>query len=425
MTNTAALSGYASEARSGSRALVNSGVTLVSDEGPATTFIVGAPGTENESAVGYGDGPNAVRCVGVFGGGAVKGFTLTGGRTRTSGVTDATCGGGALCADETSVVEDCVISNCYALVGAGAFRGTLRRCRIIDCWAIANGNAPAARYAYLFNCYVNHSRGMWTVADMYSLQSCTIGPDNTNFNGTSADTLYRLASGATVNNCLLFGRVNQHAGSGTTYSNCIFNAGFTFNGDTNFTTNNCRFVPTADFALDEDGHPAIGSSVAIDAGDATIYDAALLGDFDCDGKPRFANGLKLDVGAFEADWKARYSKVLGQGISVTAADPAAEERDGCVYLPTGTLALDWTVSSGSGKRYSFDVRVTGNGTLTVLRDGEAFETYTAASGAVTCGFTMAATRQTFTFTYTPGEGDSGGAFLSNFFYQDGTIVIFR
>ncbi len=69
--------------------------------------------------------------------------------------------------------------------------------------------------------------------------------------------------------------------------------------------------------------------------------------------------------------------------------------------------------------------VTGTGTLTVLRDGEAFETYTAASGAVTCGFTMAATRQSFTFAYTPGEGDSGGAFLSNFFYQDGTILIFR
>ena len=425
MTNTAALSGYASEARSGSRALVNSGVTLVSDEGPATTFIVGAPGTENESAVGYGDGPNAVRCVGVFGGGAVKGFTLTGGRTRTSGVTDATCGGGALCADETSVVEDCVISNCYALVGAGAFKGTLRRCRIIDCWAIANGNGSAARYAHLFNCYVDRCRGIWTLADMYSLQSCTIGPDNTHVNGNATDTLYRMASGATVNNCLIIGRANTHAGNGTTYSNCIFNAGFTFNGDTNFTTNNCRLVPTADFALDADGLPAIGASVAIDAGDAAIYDAALLGDFDCDGKPRFANGLKLDVGAFEADWKVRYSKVLGQGISVTEADPAAEERDGCVYLPTGTLALDWSVSSGSGKRYSFDVRVTGTGTLTVLRDGEAFETYTAASGAVTCGFTMAATRQTFTFTYTPGEGDSGGAFLSNFFYQDGTILIFR
>ena len=424
MTNTTTIGANVSKVI-GSRAIVNSGVTLVSDEGAAETFIVGAPDTANETYEGYGDGLNAVRCAGVYAGGSVKGFTLTGGRTSFNGIDDASCGGGMLCADGTAVVEDCVISNCYALVGGGTYKGTLRRCRIVDCRCSPVGNAPAARYAHLFNCLVNHSRGMWTVADMYRIHSCTIGPDNTNASGGAVDTLYRMLSGATVNNCLLFGKVTQHAGSGTAYSNCIFNAAFTFS-DTNFTTNNCRFVPTADFALDEDGRPSIGSSVAIDAGDATIYDAALLGDFDCEGKPRFVNGLKLDVGAFEADWKARYSKVLGgRGVDVTDADPAAEERGDGVFLPDGTLALNWASGTGRGKRYQFDASVSGTGTLTVLLNGEPYRSYTAASGAVSEAIVSEATSFSLEFAYTPGTNDDGGATLSHFQDFAGTMLIFR
>ena len=424
MTNTTTIGATVSKVI-GSRAIVNSGVTLVSDEGAAETFIVGAPDTANETYEGYGDGLKAVRCAGVYAGGSVKGFTLTGGRTSFNGIDDASCGGGVLCEDGTAVVEDCVISNCYALVGGGTYKGTLRRCRIVDCRCSPVGNAPAARYAHLFNCLVNHSRGMWTVADMYRIHSCTIGPDNTNASGGAVDTLYRMAAGATVNNCLLFGKVTQHAGSGTAYSNCIFNAAFTFS-DTNFTTNNCRFVPTADFALDEDGHPAIGSSVAIDAGDATIYDADLLGDFDCEGKPRFVNGLKLDVGAFEVDWKARYSKVLGgRGVEVTDADPAAEERGDGVFLPDGTLALDWVAGTGRGKRYQFDASVSGTGTLTVLLNGEPYRSYTAASGAVSEAIVSDAASFSLEFAYTPGANDDGGATLSHFQDFAGTMLIFR
>ena len=416
-----------SAAKTASRAVVASGVTLVSDEGADSTFIVGAPDTENETVAGYGDGPDAVRCVAVYGGGTVRGFTLTGGRTSFSNgaINDSSCGGAALCENGNACVEDCVISNCIALVSGGGYKGTYRRCKFIDCWTSPTGNSPAARYAHLFNCYVNGCRGGWTVADMYRIHSCTIGPDNTNASGGAVDTLYRMAAGATVNNCLLFGRVTQHAGSGTAYSNCIFNVAFTFS-DTNFTTNNCRFVPTADFALDEDGRPAIGSSVAIDAGDATIYDADLLGDFDCEGKPRFVNGLKLDVGAFEADWKARYSKVLGgRGVEVTDADPAAEERGDGVFLPDGTLALNWASGTGRGKRYQFDVSVSGTGTLTVLLNGEPYRSYTAASGAVSEAIVSEAASFTLEFAYTPGTNDNGGATLSHFQDFAGTMLIFR
>ena len=423
MTNTTTIGATVSKVI-GSRAIVNSGVTLVSDEGADETFIVGAPDTANETYEGYGDGLKAVRCAGVYAGGSVKGFTLTGGRTSFNGIDDASCGGGVLCEDGTAVVEDCVISNCYALVGGGTYKGTLRRCRIVDCRCSPVGNAPAARYAHLFNCLVNHSRGMWTVADMYRIHSCTIGPDNTSASGGAVDTLYRMVSRATVNNCLLFGKVTQHSGSGTAYSNCIFNAAFTFS-DTNFTTNNCRFVPTADFALDEDGRPSIGSSVAIDAGDATIYDADLLGDFDCEKKPRFVNGLKLDVGAFEADWKARYSKVLGRGVEVTDADPAAEERGDGVFLPDGTLALNWASGGRRGKRYQFDVSVSGTGTLTVLLNGEPYRSYTAASGAVSDAIVSDAASFTLEFAYTPGTNDNGGATLSHFQDFAGTMLIFR
>ena len=426
MTNTTVI-GVSVVKVIGSRAIVNSGVTLVSDEGAGSTFIVGAPDTANEAHEGYGDGLAAVRCVAVYGGGTVRGFTLTGGRTYSDSgnVNGSSCGGGALCENKDACVEDCVISNCIALVSGGGYMGTYRRCKFFDCRVTPGGNSPAARYAYLFNCHVNGCRGGWTVADMYGLQSCTIGPDNVNANGTPTDTLYRMLSGATVNNCLLFGRVNQPAAIGTAYSNCIFNAGFTFLGDTNFTTNNCRVASIADIALDAGGHPTIGSSVAIDAGDATIYDAALLGDLDCEGKPRFVNGLKLDVGAFEADWKARYSTVLGRGVEVTAADPAAEERGDGVFLPNGTLALNWAPSTRRVKRYQFDASVSGTGTLTVLLNGEPYRSYTAASGAVSEAIVSDTAPFSLEFTYTPGTNDDGGATLSHFQYVVGMMMNFR
>ena len=404
-----------------SRAVVKSGVTLVADRGADKTFIVGAGDPADESGQGYGDGPAAVRCAAVYGGGVVRGFTLTGGRTSFKlDITDGGCGGGVLAQNGNAVVEDCIVSNCMALVSGGVHKGVYRRCRILDCKTPSTGNSPAGRYAHFFNCQVNRCRGLWTLDGMYRLKSCTIGPDNTSLNGGATATLYKMQpSGSSIDNCIIIGTSASHD-TAAAYSNCIFNTGFAFS-DANFSTNGCRFVSAGDCALDEDGVPSAGSSVAVDAGDAGIYDRNLLGETDCAGNPRFVNGRRLDVGAFEADWKGVYSSLLGRGVVVTEADPSAEVSGSGLLLPSGTVALTWAVRAGKG--HSFDVSVSGTGTLVVLRNGEPFKTYTASSGAVTETFGPGPDEEQLAFEYIPGDGDTGGAILSRFHRIDGFRLI--
>jgi hypothetical protein len=399
-----------SRSKTPSRVVVKSGVALVSDKGAASTFIVGAIDEADESDAGYGDGPAAVRCASVHDGGVLRGFTLTGGRTSFKlDVSDAGCGGGVFAQNGNATIEDCVITNCMALVGGGGANGLYRRCKFVDC-ATPSGHSPAVRYAHLINCHVTRCLGGRTVSESYRVKSCTIGPGNTAFGGGETAALYKMQSGANVDNSIIVGTVVSHK-DGATYSNCLFSAGLRFD-DENFATNNCRFAELEDIALDADGVPEPGSSVAVDTGDKTIYDIAEEGEKDCRGKPRFANALALDVGAYEADWKNEYSAVLGNGVKVESADPAAEYRASGVYLPSGVISLEWDAIDAT--RVSFGVQVTGSGTLSVTKDGEKIFGFTAADGSVVQEMAVDTRKSNWVFEYVPGEGDAGGAVLFGF-----------
>ena len=95
------------------------------------------------------------------------------------------------------------------------------------------------------------------------------------------------------------------------------------------------------------------------------------------------------------------------------------------FLPDGTLALNWASGGRRGKRYQFDVSVSGTGTLTVLLNGEPYRSYTAASGAVSDAVVSDAASFSLEFAYTPGTNDEGGATLSHFQDFAGTMLIFR
>lgn len=107
-----------------SRVIVPSNVRLVSLKGPAATVIVG------DSAEGdWGCGEGAVRCATLVANATLRGFTLRGGRVNgTQSANDATSGGGVF-ADSESIIIDCVISNCTAFRGGGAYRGNFYNCR--------------------------------------------------------------------------------------------------------------------------------------------------------------------------------------------------------------------------------------------------------------------------------------------------------
>ena len=103
------------------------------------------------------------------------------------------------------------------------------------------------------------------------------------------------------------------------------------------------------------------------------------------------------------------------GVSWETVDPTREfVFSNAVSATTGGLL----VSNGT-------MRVTGHGTLTVTRSGEAFRTVTSADGEQTFQFFSSAALEELAFAYAPGENDDGAALLSGFAIGNGFMVILR
>ena len=75
--------------------------------------------------------------------------------------------------------------------------------------------------------------------------------------------------------------------------------------------------------------------------------------------------------------------------------------------------------------YVYNVRVTGNGMLTVTVNGETVGAYTAADGAKELRFTSELASNAIQFAYAPGDGDVGGAELYGFNHSGGLVISFR
>ena len=113
-------------------------------------------------------------------------------------------------------------------------------------------------------------------------------------------------------------------------------------------------------------------------------------------------------------------------MAVASASPEVFEGvGGVVTLPGGSLEAGWSNATGRNRGYVGTMRVTGNGTLTVTRDGEAFRTVTSADGEQTFQFFSTAALEELAFAYAPGENDDGAALLSGFAVGNGFMVILR
>ena len=123
-----------------------------------------------------------------------------------------------------------------------------------------------------------------------------------------------------VCNTLILGEKDTYEQIG--FSNCVFSAATAgrIARNASATTNACLVAETdGELAVEEDYAPVIGSSIAVDTGDSSMYDSAAFGEKDACGNPRFANGARLDIGAVEAVWLPHYSRMLGPSVAVTAA----------------------------------------------------------------------------------------------------------
>ena len=344
----------------GSRVIVPTGVTLVADGAQDKTIIKGANATGSGAT---GMGADAVRCVSLQPGAAIRGFTLTGGRTATSGVDADKYGGGVYVpfwGDAT--VEDCMITNCRAWCGGGADFATLKRCRIID--NVADDNGRSTYYCRHYDCLIANAF-IGNIAMLYSLRAanCTVimpGDDQT---GIYIDT--GMGTCPTYN-CVFVGGKNFFNAEKCAPQNCLFTARPDFLGA------DSRVVSAAELKFDADYRPVIGENKAIDAGDAALRADEVL-TRDAYGNPRISNAV-LDIGAVEADWRGTYAKDVCRSakFKVVSADAAVVESETkSVVIPGDeSLSATWKNTSPSCTTFTLKFKVCGAATLTLSVNGE-------------------------------------------------------
>ena len=436
-----------------SRVIVGKGVTLLADGAAENTVILGASDT-SETRNSYGMGTNAMRCVTLLDNATVKGFTITGGRTRYvdmdigasaiewNSLGNWTGGGvqGSSSGRDKAFAVDCIISNNIAVYGGGALQVNLVRCKVVNCRATANGGGGNLVNMYgsvIDRCY--SAGGGANLSSFTRIYNSTIGPHGYNHDGTPRATIATASSGVScLINCLLLGSLGSANPSVMTNP-----ASYTVFADTrnNYPTNETsRVIPSADLVVDADLRPIPFRNAAVDTGsealltDFSATDATgsyanrflpYASDVDISGAPRITNGA-LDPGALEANWLPQYAKTLGGQNTKIVVDEAGsyvvDDGSGKIAIPGGeSLALTWGNAATRGAREGV-ISVMGEGTLTMTLGGAPYATITAADGTRKFEFRPAdLTAYDFAFSF---EGE-GTAYLSGFNLVKGTTLLFR
>ena len=338
----------------------------------------------------------------------VDGFTFANGKAKNDATTDAVAykGGGVYCVHTNTVVENCVITNCFAPRGGGVFNGTYRRCRILDCRSNFIGSAgtqgnrsgtDGARLA-LHDTYIDGCWGSFRLFYFWdSVVGCTFGPNNWGEKQAEQGRLFGPRSG-TVRDSLFLGPSQPNPETPETYS---------------LTLMNCAYLATCQWA------------------DNTVFSDCLpaFAAFDgtADGVP---NGSPTNevatrgIGAFAADWTDTLSEALNAKgrarVALNGAD-ATLGADGSVLLKSGTLPVTVTWKGGC---VTVPFSVTGTGVLVVHQGGAPCRIVRAGE---TASLRLSGEERTaeVSFTYYPGFRDAGGAVLPTLVYQSGALFIIR
>ena len=414
-----------------SRVKVPAGVTLVADEGPEETAIVGKAAT---SPATDGLGSDAMRCATVCAGGILRGFTLRGGRVNyaaSNNDSEQYVGGGVLMqsasgTDETKYprVENCVFTNNVAVrggAGGGKF-GVYVNCRVVGNRSTATSSAFYRGIAY--GCYIDGNKGPQVFRYAAALHNCTVTASNTASNGAATDIFPDFGSAnsvpysgfkATIENCVLLCNVNYSA---ITNSLVVTGkAGANVSADCN------TFVADEAAAkIGADGIPQ-KDSPAVDMQPAGEV-PAMLGGVDAAGGQRVYNG-KADLGAFEYDWRGDYAAYLDSGnISVPAASANLVADVAGTSLELGRGAFDVELTGGNEQaftKYTLPLEVLGSGTLTVVLNGATTNVYTSADGATSLVFRNKVANNALAFSY--DADDEGVSFGRLDRYCPGAILI--
>lgn len=319
------------------------GVTLRASGARDRTFIIGK--ADDSGTQGCGSG--ALACVYLGAGSRLEGFTVCGG--RAAGFTSSNYAAGIRGVDYSSLVVDCIISNCAAGRAAAIYNGTAVRCRFSGNRANTTGSDIMSCKAY--NCYFAGSLSL----NKYDVHS---------------SVLYNCTMGKTVrvlNSTVYNSRVGADYG-GSTYYRCSWATKY---DETSSFLDDC-YQSTA-FTWDENLRPTTSTYIDVDRGNWALYEDAASGanlsflQTDFAGGQRVYNNGKVDVGCGEYDWRGDFGAALGcRGeIAVVQSDPSVKIAGPRALSFAGGdgIALAWTWSDAIDR--SFTVA----GTATVTVDG--------------------------------------------------------
>jgi hypothetical protein len=126
---------------------------------------------------------------------------------------------------------------------------------------------------------------------------------------------------------------------------------------------------------------------------------------------------RLDIGAYEADWRESYAAALFPNANLLSVESASRDValvDGVLTIPCGKLEATWRNPTGRNVLCTMPVRVVGSGELTVMLDGETLGVVRESDGDVSLSFVGKEDRCAVSFSYEPGDGDVGYAVLGAF-----------
>ena len=387
------------------RAVIPSGVKLLSRDGAEKTIILGETAPVPD---GNGCGTDAVRCLRLSSNTRVEGFTLAGGRVTTWGTASSylsNAGGAAYCdTSDTSLLVDCIISNNAAYYGGAVYRGVSIRSRFGRNPGLLGTDAFSG--SRFFNCYFANAR-----SGVYNLYSACVA-----YNCTFANGGGQGPRNCTVYNCLLLNNA-YFSDPNTKFYDCVY----VKEPGGSSTYSNCTLTNAEAVAIDPVNYRPVRGSAAIDAGNlnhlhAVITAAIEWSDLSVDvlGGARLCNGA-LDVGCGERDWYEEYSEALSPrgAAEVTNATSYVELSGECLNIPTnGVATVLLKPFNDAESLYSFFAEVTGSGTLSVYLDGSDTPAYTFSSvdGLKETKFLIDAVKSA-RFAY---SGEDGHAAISRF-----------
>lgn len=361
------------------RVIVRSGCKFIATGPAGETVIMGRNDPDVAADVSpYGCGANALTCVRLQDKAQIVGFTLCGG--RGPGAAAGQSGGGVYGHYGNGLLIDCIVTNCIAGGTAGITGVDAVRCRFTGNFSCGKNYEPNdMRGGTAWNCIFESSDARRSSYLNYSVMSV------------------KLRNCRVVNelkDCFVY---NSHTPGGN--SNTKYYHSYYYSlGTGSEAVEASSSMSSGNLQIDADKRPVKGSNVGIDKGSYDYYtataDERILPYLDKDfaGGPRVYGGA-IDIGPGEYDQRFDFATALfgdavagftvekaTAGIAVDGASVSMADGDEMIWVRQ-VPNLGTTVKIGC----SFTVQVSGEGVLSLFRDGAttAFKTVSAADGTVT------------------------------------------